>query len=119
MFTPGYADFAERLRKSCEQIRVPHALHEVATVHTSTSVQGSPDLALTKPNFIRTLLERYRKPILYVDTDLVFRSYPTLIEELLEKGTSFAIYNWLADGENDAFYPIDLRLKGRVIEDRY
>jgi len=119
MYTPDYAGFAERLRTSCEQFRVPHVLHEVTAVHSSISVQGSPDLALTKPNYIRHLLERYRKPVLYVDTDCVFWSYPSRIDELIDQGANFAIYNWLADAENDAFYPIDVRLKGRVIQDRY
>jgi hypothetical protein len=119
MFTRGYADFAGRLQASCEAFGLPYQLHEVASVHTSISAKGSPDAEFTKPNYIRNLLALHRKPILYVDADCEFRAYPALIDELLAAGTSFAVYNWLADPDNDTFYPVDVRVGGVVIQDRY
>jgi hypothetical protein len=119
MFTPGYAERAEALRRSCERFGLPYLLCEVTAIHTSVSMRGTPDPAFAKPNFIRHLLERHRRPVLYLDADCVFRSPPVLVERLLADGTSFAIYNWLADPDNDAFYPVDVRLDGRVIRDRF
>jgi hypothetical protein len=119
MYTPGYSDRAARLRASCDELGVPYVLFEIPHVHTSTSVRGAPDLSVTKPNFIKTLLGRYRRPILYVDADCVFRGYPALIDELLAQGTTFAAYNWAADEDNEAFYPVDVNHAGRVISGRF
>ena len=119
MYTSSHFELAERLRKSCEQFNLPHVLYEVPTIHNSISVRGTSDLEFTKPNFIQHLLNRHNRPILYLDVDCVFRAYPTLIDELLDDGTTFAVYNWLADVDNDAFYPINVRLNGQVIQDRF
>ena len=119
MYTPSHADRAERLRRSCEQFGLAYTLYELPTIHKSISVKGSPDLEFTKPNFIRHVIDRHGMPILYVDIDCVFRAYPTLIAELVDKRTSFSVYNWLADVDNEAFYPINVRLNGKLIEDRF
>ena len=107
MYTASYADRAERLRASCEELELPYVLQEVPTIHNSISASGSSDPRYTKANFIHSLLSRYGQPILYVDADCVFRSYPTLIDEFLAGGTDFAIFNWAADPDNEAFFPID------------
>ena len=119
MYTSGYSDRAAQLRKSCERIGLPYALHEVEAVHNSISTKGSPDLRFTKANFIRQLLERHQRPILYVDADCVVRAYPALIDKLIDDGTTFAIYNWLADANNESFCPVDIRLNGQIIADRF
>ena len=53
-----------------------HALFEVPQVHRSISAKGEGDLSVSKPRFIRHLLERFGKPVLYVDSDVVFRRRP-------------------------------------------
>ena len=119
MFTPDYASRAERLRKSCEALGIPHALFELDAVHTSVSRRGRPDPALTKANFIATLLRRYGKPILYLDIDCVVRERLALVDELVAGQTDFAIFNWAAEPDNEAFVPVDVTLDGKVIRDRF
>jgi hypothetical protein len=119
MYTASYADRAERLRASCERFGLPYLLQEVPTIHNSISARGTPDLRYTKANFIRTLLEQRGQPVLYVDTDCVFRAYPALLDEFLDGGTDFAVFNWAADPDNEAFYPIDVRSGGRVFHGRF
>jgi hypothetical protein len=119
MFTPDYAGRAERLRQSCDALGVPHALFELDAVHTSISPRGRPDPALTKANFIAWLLERYRKPILYLDIDCVVRERLPLVDELVASGVDFAIFNWAAEPDNEAFVPVDVTLDGKVIRDRF
>jgi len=80
MYTPDYADRATRLAASCERFNVPLVLHEVPAVHRSISEKGSLDSAFTKANFVRSLLARHCKPVLYVDADCVFCDYPDLID---------------------------------------
>jgi hypothetical protein len=119
MYTASYADRAERLRVSCERLDLPYVLQEVPTIHNSISASGSSDLRYTKANFIHWLLSRYRQPILYVDADCVFRSYPALLDDFLVGGTDFAIFNWAADPDNEAFYPIDVRSGGKTYHARF
>jgi hypothetical protein len=105
MYTDGYAGKAERLRRSCERFGLEHELRRVPSVHQSISRAGTPDLAYTKPRFILDVLERRRRPVLYIDADCEIRKEPVLIAELLAAGTDFAIYNWAADRETDAYVP--------------
>ena len=105
MFTPNYRALAQRLVASLDQLGLTYALFQVPTVHPSISPRGKGDLSVSKPRFIRFALERFGKPVLYVDCDMVFRSAPTLIAQLVKEGYDFAIYNWLADMMNDAWLP--------------
>jgi hypothetical protein len=105
MFTAPYRGMAERLVASVERFSLTHALFEAPQVHRSISPQGGDDPAYSKPRFIRAALERFSRPVLYVDADMVFRQQPALIAELCAQDCDFAIYNWLADGRNDAWCP--------------
>ena len=105
LFTPDYRRRAERLAASLDRLGLPHALFEVPTVHRSISAKGEGDLSVSKPRFLRFVLERFAKPVLYVDADMVFRKAPRRIASLVKKGCDFAIYNWLADDTNDAWRP--------------
>jgi hypothetical protein len=105
MFTLSHYATAQRLIASLEQYGLHYALFQVPTVHRSINAQGEGDLSLSKPRFIRFLLERFGKPVLYLDCDLVMRREPKQIATLVKKGCDFAIYNWLADDINDAWRP--------------
>src|SRR4051812_21299190 len=83
MFTSSYRDKALRLATSCERLGLAYEIHEVSTVHRSISARGSSDAHYTKPNFIRNLLQRHRKPILYIDADCEILSQPVLIDDLI------------------------------------
>lgn len=117
-FTPDYADRAERLARSCAATGVAFALHEVAAVHRSISPRGRLE-GVSKPDFILDALERFRRPVLYVDVDCVLRAYPVLVERLLAGGADVALYNWLADAETEAFMPVEIECGGRVSRGRY
>ena len=105
MFTLSHYVTAQRLAASLEQYGLHHALFQVPTVHRSVNPRGEGDLSLSKPRFIRFLLERFGKPVLYLDGDVVLRREPKQIATLVKKGCDFAIYNWLADSMNDAWRP--------------
>jgi hypothetical protein len=105
MFTASYRLKAERLAASLDQLGLAYALFETPQIHRSISGRGSDDLAFAKPRFIADMLKRFGKPVLYVDADVVFRQPPALIATLCAGGADFAVYNWLADAENDAWMP--------------
>jgi hypothetical protein len=51
------------------------------------------------------MLRRFAKPVVYADSDMVFRKPPALVAALCNQDCDFAIYNWLADPVNDAWRP--------------
>jgi hypothetical protein len=111
MMTPSHARFGDRLAASCRAHGLPLALYEVPCIHRSISPRGSDDLRYTKPNFVRTLLERHQSPVLYVDVDCVFMGRPTRIDECLAARVDFAIFNWLAEEHTEAYVHADITLE--------
>jgi hypothetical protein len=110
MCTAEYANRASRLAASCRAASVPFVIYRVPQVHRSISPRGGANDAYAKSNFIHFLLNEYHRPILYVDADCVFASYPTVIEAVASRGCDFAIYNWLADEHTDCFVPVEMRM---------
>jgi len=116
MYTEKYAWLGNRLLRSCERLGLPLALFEVPTVHRSISIHGTDDAAYTKANFIRFVMERYDKPVLYVDADCVFERYPEMVLSLLDQQVDFAIFNWLAEEHTEAYFPVRISLQGEHAE---
>lgn len=111
MSTPDGMDRANRLLASCKAHSLAVVLYEVPTVHWSISMTGSGDLSYTKPSFIRFLLDKYQKPVLYVEGGFIMAHAPSRIFSLVDEGVDFAIYNWLADEHNEAYVPVDVQVK--------
>lgn len=119
MHTASYRKQALRLLASCRAMGLAAVLHEVPVVHHSMSGTGTGDLSFTKATLIRSTIETYEKPVLYVDADIVFRDRPTQVEALMGN-CDFAIYNWAADACNDAWMHLDVRgSTGQLIRGRF
>lgn len=122
MMTPDFAHYGQRLLQSCLDFALPLALYEVPAVHQSISRKGDADLSHTKANFVHFLLERYGKPVLYLDVDCVVVQRPERVEALLGERVDFAIYNWLADEHTEAYVPKDFTVQDasgvRIVRDR-
>jgi tetratricopeptide (TPR) repeat protein len=113
MMTPSYARCGERLAASCREHGLDLALFEVPTVHRSISPKGSDDLCYTKANFVQLLIERYDRPVLYLDVDCVIVERPDRIDRLLADHVDFAIYNWLAEEHTEAYVRAEIEPYGR------
>jgi hypothetical protein len=111
MMTPSHAALGERLAASCRAHSLPLALFELPVVHRSISRNGSDDLRYTKANFVHFLLQRYRRPILYVDVDCVVAQRPARLDDFLATQTDFAIFNWLAEEHTEAYVPKDIAVQ--------
>jgi hypothetical protein len=105
MFTSGYEAKAERLAASLNEFGLAHAIFEVPQIHRSITPVGGAELDFSKPRFIAFALRHFRKPVLYVDADVIFRKAPEQIGALCAEGCDFAVYNWLIDPMNDAWRP--------------
>jgi hypothetical protein len=123
MMTPSHVRFGERLAASCRAHSLPLGLFEVPFVHRSISRAGSDDMRFTKANFVHFLLERYRRPVLYVDVDCVVAQRPTRIDEYLAARVDFAIFNWLAEERTEAYIPAEIAVHDgsatRTTRDRF
>ncbi len=123
MMTSSHARFGERLAESCRTHSLPLALFEVPTVHRSISVKGSDDPRYTKSRFIRFLLDRFERPVLYLDVDCVVAQHPALIDDLLRARVDFAIFNWLAEEHTEAYVRAEMTVEDgsarRVLRDRF
>lgn len=107
MCTPSYRNLAIRLIDSIKQFNhLDFVLFETPTVHRSISPKGTENIEFCKPNFIAHCLSVFRKPILYLDCDVVIKKNPALIEEIVKsREVDFSIFNWLNDQDNAAYIP--------------
>lgn len=110
LYTQSHELKARTLAESCRKAGLPCALFRVPTVHRSISANGTGDLRFTKANMVNFALEKYGVPVLHVDADCFFYEFPVGVENLVRERRDFAIYNWLADSENDAYLPIALNV---------
>jgi hypothetical protein len=116
MMTPSHAHFGERLRASCRVHSLPLALFEVPVVHRSISPKGAEDLRYTKANFVQFLLERYQRPVLYMDVDCVVAQQPARMDDLLSQRIDFAIFNWLAEEHTESYIRADIKVQDGPVE---
>jgi len=107
MYTPSYSNLALRLLNSVKQFEnLDFVLFEIPTIHKSISPKGSDNTDFCKPNFIAHCLSTFKRPILYLDCDVVVKKNPVLIEEIVKsKSIDFSIFNWLNDQDNAAYIP--------------
>jgi hypothetical protein len=111
MMTPSHAHFGERLSASCRAHSLPLALFETPFIHRSISPKGTDDLQYTKAKFVQFLLERYQRPILYLDVDCVVAQPPTRVDDLLARRVDFAIFNWLAEEHTESYVRADVTVQ--------
>ena len=110
MVTETHSKYAHRLAESCKQFGMSFTIHVVPMVHQSISLKGGTDIRYTKANFIAHLLREYQKPVLYLDADCYFESYPEKIAGFVDEEVDFAIYNWVGDWQNATYQPVPLQL---------
>jgi hypothetical protein len=106
MFTSNYANKALKLESSLNKFKMPYALYEIPSIHSSISHHGSASSPFNKSQFIMAMLDKYKLPILYLDVDCVIEQNPTLITQIIQKGRDFGIFNWLSRERNDAYGPV-------------
>ena len=97
MFTKNYGDKALKLEASLNKFRMPYALYEIPSIHSSISHHGSASSPFNKPEFIRAMLDKYKLPILYLDVDCEIELNPTLITQIIHKGKDFVTCLVLSD----------------------
>ena len=107
MYTPNLKEKSLDFLKSVTGFKLSYSIYEIPHIHSSISYKGVIESLFHKPNFIRSMIKKYKKPILYLDIDCILRSNPVLISEIKRGGYDLAIFNWLSNERNDTYYPIN------------
>tara|TARA_B100001093_G_scaffold219723_1_gene210697 strand:- start:176 stop:886 length:711 start_codon:yes stop_codon:yes gene_type:complete len=63
------------------------------------------------PKLILDIFNDTKIPLLYVDSDIVFKKKPELIFSFTEKKIDFAIYNFIEDTDNEGYLPLKINIK--------
>ena len=108
-FTKNYELKAKRLIDSLDRFNLTYKIFEIPEIHYSKSIKGTFNLDYCQPKLILDFFEKYKTPILFVDTDIVFKESPKKIIGFKKKGLDFAIYNWFEDIDNDAYKPVIIK----------
>eukprot|EP00316_Scyphosphaera_apsteinii_P021221 CAMPEP_0119317520 /NCGR_PEP_ID=MMETSP1333-20130426/43369_1 /TAXON_ID=418940 /ORGANISM="Scyphosphaera apsteinii, Strain RCC1455" /LENGTH=364 /DNA_ID=CAMNT_0007323467 /DNA_START=149 /DNA_END=1243 /DNA_ORIENTATION=+ len=104
MYSFRYQAKAERLKASCEAVGVCCATSLVPS-HAFGSKEGTPffrsRFIASKPLFVLRVLQKWRMPIVWLDIDLEFFSYPDLFEAgAWGESRDVLIWNWQANVSN-------------------
>jgi hypothetical protein len=105
MYTPDRLASALRLKQSLLKLNLSFAICEIDYIHSSTSIHGNPESQFAKPRFIKAWLEKHGKSVFYVDSDMVFTSFPTEVFKAHREGCQFAAFNWLSEEDNQTYFP--------------
>jgi len=79
----AYEAEVQKLRESMEKLKLPH---QIRVIYSMGTWQKN---CLYKPIFIKEMLQKYSKPVLYVDADAVFHKSPELFNTL---SADFAVH---------------------------
>jgi len=113
--TDSHSEPASRLVGSIKELGLPFVSLRIPAIHRSVSPNGTDDLDYCKAHLISTVMADLKRPIFYLDSDVVVKSRPFLIEYLCAEDYDFGVFNWLALGSNQAYKPTDARRSESVV----
>lgn len=85
----SYKTLVYRLASRCKSLGLTFYYEEYETTDDRDGV-------VYKPMFIRKTIERFHKPVLYIDCDIYIHRFPSLIDAT-EHVYDFIAFNWYAD----------------------
>ena len=94
-FTKNFVSKAVRLANSLDQLNLNYKIFEIPEIHFSKSNKGTSNINYCMPKLILDVFKDTKIPLLYVDSDIVFKKRPDLICSFPEKKIDFAIYNFI------------------------
>jgi len=89
----NYKRLAERMSKTCIKMNIQSDL-----VYMKEFENRNYQLNINyKPTFIKKMILKHKKPVVYLDMDMKIMKYPELFEYMSYKGVDFGAFNWNAD----------------------
>ena len=88
-----YKTLAEKMYKTCAKMNIQCDL-----VHMKKFDDRNYQLNINyKPTFIKQMILKHKKPVVYLDMDMKIMKYPELFGYMSSKGVDFGAFNWNAD----------------------
>lgn len=87
-----YKQLTDNLKERCAELRLPLDCIKISVPETNGYQIGIS----YKPVFIEKMLRRWKRPVLYIDCDMLIHRYPHFIE-YTDKQFDFMAFNWNAD----------------------
>ena len=110
-FTKNFISKASRLANSLDQLNLNYKIFEIPEIHFSKSNKGTSNINYCMPKLILDIFKDNKIPLLYVDSDIVFKKKPELLFSFAEKKIDFAIYNFIEDTDNEGYFPFKINIK--------
>ena len=116
-FTKNFESKALRLANSLDQLNLNYKIFEIPEIHFSKSNKGTSNINYCMPKLILDIFKDTKIPLLYVDSDIVFKKKPELLFSFAEKKIDFAIYNFIEDTDNEGYLPfkVNVRENGKMV----
>lgn len=87
-----YETLADKLANRCEELKIES---DIVYKKEFESTNYQENLGY-KPTFIKKMIFKHKKPVLYIDVDMSIEKYPTLFNALHDL-VDFSAFNWNAD----------------------
>ena len=110
-FTKNFVSKAIRLANSLDKLNLNYKIFEIPEIHFSKSNKGTSNINYCMPKLILDVFKVSKIPLLYVDSDIVFKKNPDLIFSFHEKKIDFAIYNFIEDTDNEGYLPLKINIR--------
>jgi tetratricopeptide (TPR) repeat protein len=88
MFTPGYKEQAEKLKKSLDDFDLHYTIYEVP--NQGTWIRNTQE----KPKYIFRALEEYKCPVVWLDADAIVKKKPELFKTIRDDIAFYTIKEW-------------------------
>ena len=120
-FTKNFISKAERLADSLDQLNLNYKIFEIPEIHFSKSNKGTSNINYCMPKLILEVFKKSKKPLLYVDSDIVFKKKPELLFSFKQKKIDFAIYNFIEDTDNEGYLPfkVNIKIKNKIVQKEF
>jgi len=113
--TASHSESSSRLTASIKKFGLPFISVEIPTIHRSVSPRGTDDPTYCKANLISAVMADLKRPILYLDADIIVEARPFLIDYLCAEDYDFGIFNWLTLPTNQAYKPTGSSASGVTV----
>lgn len=107
-----YKTLSQQFSKMCTQFNLEHDIQHMEHFKTN-NYQLNINY---KPQFIKTMLLKHKKPVVYLDMDMKIKMYPELFDFFSKKNIDFSAFNWNSDTRVISnFDPFTLETSGGIM----
>lgn len=89
----NYKKHEEKMLKICSKLNIQCDLHYMKQFN-NRNYQLNINY---KPTFIKNMILKHKKPVIYLDMDMKILKFPELFSYMSYKGVDFGAFNWNAD----------------------